>query len=197
VNRRTAINISAINISLTMFLSGCGGQTTPMHRLETSFPVDASKFKVSQCQLDGDALSDSSPLSAKRGESLEMTGIISSGDWKAGGLDGDWKYELDEERPPGRMRPSNDREVYLFAFIHGSDTTKELGIVASAKVENRLKDKNSLDHEFRAKIKAPSGNGKYVLDLQAIEMSTAQLKRGEKQTKPASFPIWRRELWVE
>ena len=158
----------AIIISLTGLLSGCGGQATPMRRLEADSPVDASKFKISQCQLDGEALSDSSHISAKRGESVELTGIISSGDWKAASLDEDWKYEADEERPPGRMRPANERQVYLFAFIHASDTTKNIGIVTSEKIENRLKDKNSPDYEFRVRIKAPSGNGKYVLDLQAI-----------------------------
>ncbi len=87
--------------------------------------------------------------------------------------------------------------MYLFAYNHGSDTTKNIGILEWAKVENKLKDKATADYEFRARIKAPTSSGTYVFDLQAIEVSKAQLKRGEKQTKPPGFPIWRRELRVQ
>lgn len=193
MKRRSTCSTVAVYLSMLCLNLSCRNQEphAVLARLEADSPVDAAKLTASDCKLSSTPLDSSSPITVKSSESLELTGIISPGEWSTVGI-----MNPPMERPNRSIDPGV-RCIVLSLFIHGSDMKTENGLKHAMMIEAEPVGKPSQEFRFRAKFKTPAEKGNYVIDLHAQDMSNDTRQRGDDPNKIPGLAIWRRELSVK
>ena len=178
---------------LLILVIGCGtNHKSPLPRLEQDYPVGSDVLRVSQCRVDGIEVDDATPIHTKRGKPFVLTGIIESGTWNTKSIVPGWRYEGHSFN----FKKTEPR-LLLSLFLHGNDTSKNLGVIESLLMEARpLKRPDESKMEFRVTINPPKYRGCYVIDVQAGD-EHAVLPKDRDRSKLIGVAIWRRELWVE